>query len=87
MEFGFNFNNYITSKKLQKQEGMIFRHLLRLVLLIDELAQLCPPDIQHDDWKHELGELADNIEAACRAVDPQSTEQWMETVVKKTIDA
>ena len=86
MEFGFNFNNYITSKKLQKQEGMIFRHVLRLVLLIDELAQLCPPDISHDDWKHELGELADNLEACCREVDQQSTEQWMENLVKQKID-
>lgn len=83
MQYGFDFNKYITSNKLQKQEGMVFRHLLRLVLLIDELAQLCPPDIEHDDWKHELGELADKIEACCRQIDPMSTEQWLENVKSK----
>lgn len=87
MEFGFDFNKYITSKKLQKQEGMIFRHLLRLVLLIDELAQLCPPDISHDEWKQELGDLADRIEICCRNVDPMSTEQWLENAkAKKDVD-
>ncbi len=87
MEFGFDFNKYITSKKLQKQEGMVFRHLLRLVLLIDELAQLCPPDISHDEWKQELGDLADKIETSCREVDPMSTEQWLENAkVKKDLD-
>ena len=29
MEFGGDFNKYVTSKSLQKQEGVIFRHLLR----------------------------------------------------------
>jgi superfamily II DNA/RNA helicase len=86
MEFGFDFNKYITSKKLQKQEGMVFRHLLRLVLLIDEVAQLCPPDITHDEWKQELGELADKIEACCLSVDPMSTEQWLENVKSKQED-
>ena len=87
MEFGFDFNKYITSKKLQKQEGMIFRHLLRLVLLIDELAQLCPPDISHDEWKQELGDLADQIEECCRSVDPMSTEQWLENAkAQKDVD-
>ena len=77
LEFGGDFNNYITSKKLQSQEGMIFRHLLRLVLLIDELAQLCPPDIPADDWRDDLGEIADQIEVVCRSVDERGTEQWL----------
>ena len=33
LEFGGDFNKYVTSKDLQKQEGIIFRHLLRLILL------------------------------------------------------
>ncbi|MBC7240280.1 MAG: helicase, partial [Chloroflexi bacterium] len=36
LEFGGDFNKYITSKSLQKQEGIIFRHLLRLILLLGE---------------------------------------------------
>ena len=43
LEFNGDFNKYITSKGMQKQEGVIFRHLLRLILLIAEFQQLCPP--------------------------------------------
>ncbi|HMO13165.1 MAG TPA: DEAD/DEAH box helicase [Pirellulaceae bacterium] len=73
-----DFNKYITSNGLQKQEGMIFRHLLRLVLLIDEFAMLCPPDIEHRVWQDDLGTIADQLETSCRDVDPDSTEQWLE---------
>ena len=38
LEYGGDFNKFITSKGLQKQEGVIFRHLLRLILLIGELT-------------------------------------------------
>ena len=39
LQFGGDFNKYVTSKQPQKQEGMVFRHLLRLILLIAEFAQ------------------------------------------------
>ncbi len=78
LEYGGDFNKYITSNNLQKQEGVIFRHLLRLILLIDEFAQLCPPDIEPEQWQDELGELADTIESACRRVDEHGTAQWLE---------
>lgn len=84
LEFGGDFNKYITSKKLQSQEGMIFRHLLRLVLLIDELAQLCPPDISHESWQDDLGDIADQIENICRSADEQGTEQWLQVGKKKS---
>ncbi len=86
LEFGGDFNQYITGKKLQKQEGMIFRHLLRLILLIDEVAQLCPPDITVDEWQTDLGEIADQIEETCRQVDLQGTRQWLETGRKQQDD-
>ncbi len=73
-----DFNKYITSNKLQKQEGMIFRHLLRMVLLIDEFAMLCPPDIDKRDWQDELGEIADRLEATCRSADSYSTDLWLD---------
>ena len=76
--FNGDFNSYITSKGLQKQEGMIFRHMLRMILLIDELAQLCPPDIEHADWQQDLGDIADQLEETCRRVDAFSTDQWLE---------
>ncbi len=86
LEFGGDFNKYITSKGLQKQEGMIFRHLLRLILLIDEMAQLCPPDITHQEWQNDLGEIADQIEETCRKVDQHGTAQWLEAERKRKED-
>ena len=77
LQYGTDFNKYITGNKLQQQEGIVFRHLLRLVLLIDEMAELCPADISHDQWRDDLYEIADQIEEMCRLADPQSTEQWL----------
>jgi superfamily II DNA/RNA helicase len=70
-----NFNTYVTSKDLTKQEGLIFRHLLRLILLTEEFEQLTPPGIEPDAWKAELKEIADKLTEICRAVDPTSTEE------------
>jgi hypothetical protein len=69
-----NFNTFVTSKDLTKQEGLIFRHLLRLILLTEEFEQLTPPGIDPADWKAELKEIADKLTEICRAVDPTSTE-------------
>jgi len=82
LDFGGDFNKYITSYKLQKQEGMIFRHLLRMILLIDEFSTLCPPDIEPTTWRGEIGEIADELEAICRAVDSDDTEKWLENARK-----
>ena len=72
-----DFNKYVTGNKLQKQEGVVFRHLLRFILLIDEMAQLCPPDVEHSQWQDELFAIADQLEAICRNSDPDSTDQWL----------
>jgi superfamily II DNA/RNA helicase len=80
LEFGGDFNKLITSKGLQKQEGMIFRHLLRLILLIGEFHQVAPADTDEDEWRAELDDIADRLTTACAAVDPQSTEQVVEQV-------
>ncbi len=42
LEFGGDFNKYVTSKSLQKQEGIIFRHLLRLILLVGRIHAVLP---------------------------------------------
>ncbi len=78
LEFGGDFNKYITSKGLQKQEGVIFRHLLRLILLAAEFAQFCPPDTSEDEWREAMHEIADRLTASCRAVDPTSTDQTLQ---------
>ncbi len=70
-----NFNTYVTTKDLTKQEGLIFRHLLRLILLTQEFEQLTPPGLTPDEWKKELSEISDKLTEICRAVDPTSTEE------------
>ena len=77
LEYGTDFNKYITSYKLQKQEGMVFRHLLRFILLLDEMAQLCPADVEHKVWQDDLYDIADQLEEMCRLVEPEGTEQWL----------
>src|SRR5262249_6730759 len=49
--FGGNFNLYVRTKDLTKQEGIVFRHLLRLILLCEEFAQLTPPDTTVEEWQ------------------------------------
>ena len=74
-EFNWNFNNYITSYKLQKQEGMIFRHLLRGILLFEEVAEVGPRDCDYYEWSDFWYGLADEMIECCRQVDSMSTEE------------
>jgi hypothetical protein len=78
LEFGGNFNKYITSRGLQKQEGVIFRHLLRMILLVKEFQQFTPPDCQPDEWLAELREISELLAECCRRVDPLSTDKALE---------
>lgn len=73
--FGGNFNLYVRTKDLIKQEGIIFRHLLRLILLCEEFAQLSPPELPAEEWQRFLRDLANRLTDACRRVDPTSTEE------------
>lgn len=72
--FDGNFNNFVKSRDLVKQEGLIFRHLLRLILLCEEFAAVNPPEIEPAAWQEELRELSDRLAASCRQVDPSSTD-------------
>ena len=74
LEFG-EFNKYITSKGLARQEGLIFRHLLRMILLLEEFAQLDVPVSVRETWKPELLGVADVLRQCCSAADPQATEE------------
>jgi hypothetical protein len=78
LRFGGNFNKYVQSRDLVKQEGIVFRHLLRLILLCGEFAQACPPDMTPEAWQAELRDLAGRLTESCRAVDPASTEEIIE---------
>jgi len=75
LRYGGNFNTYVTTRDLTKQEGLIFRHCLRLILLLEEFEQLTPPGADPDQWKADLKDLKDKLTETCRAVDPNSTEQ------------
>lgn len=77
IEFG-HFDRYVTSYQLQKQEGVIFRHLLRMILLVAEMARFEPPDGEPGQWAGEMGELGDRLTAICREVDPASTEETLD---------
>jgi len=78
LEHAGNFNLYVRSRDLVKQEGIIFRHLLRLILLCGEFAEVCPPDCPQSDWEADLRDLADHLTATCREVDPTSTDEIIE---------
>ncbi len=79
---GLSFDDYVTSFRLQKQEGIIFRHLLRLVLLLREFAEFGAHrdegEPERIDWTPELRDLADAVAAICREVDPQSTDEYLQ---------
>jgi superfamily II DNA/RNA helicase len=78
LRFNGNFNLYVKSRDLVKQEGIVFRHLLRLILLLGEFAQVPPAEVDAVSWQAELRELADRLTVSCRAVDPASTEETIE---------
>ena len=78
LAFGGNFDKFIASKDLVKQEGIIFRHLLRLILLCGEFAEVTPPGTTTEEWQSELRDIADRLTESCRVVDPQSTDMMIE---------
>ena len=78
LEFGGHFNKYIVAKGLQKQEGIIFRHLLRLILLLDEMASIPPLESTPEDWEDRIDALIERLTACCREVDPESTDEALD---------
>lgn len=78
IEFGGDFDRYVTGKGLQKQEGILFRHFLRLILLAKEFSRLCPPDADEQEWRDAMNDIADRLTESCRRVDPMSTEKTLE---------
>ena len=83
LRYNGDFNKYIVSYSLQKQEGVIFRHLLRLILLIEEFRPLIPVGTNRLEWESELAFLSDALTACCRSVDPASTDQVLADARRK----
>jgi len=86
LEFNGDFNKYVTSKGLHKQEGIIFRHLLRMILLLAEFRQFCPADTTEEEWHGDLDEIGAKLTECCRRVDPTSTEKALEQATPDTAD-
>lgn len=70
-----DFNLFVRNRDLVKQEGIVFRHLLRLVLLCGEFRRLDPPAGDADEWRGYLRATAERLTESCRQVDPQSTDE------------
>jgi len=81
LKFAGDFNKLITSKGIVRQEGIIFRHLLRFILLCGEFQQITPPDVEPETWRSDLRALADSITDCCRAIDPESTDKAIEAAM------
>jgi superfamily II DNA/RNA helicase len=77
LRYGGDFNKFVASRRLHKQEGIVFRHLLRLILLLGEFAQLCPPETSETAWRDELGELRRLVTESCARIDPTSTQRTL----------
>jgi hypothetical protein len=75
LRFNGNFNLFVKSRDLVKQEGIVFRHLLRLILLCGEFALVNPSEGDPAAWQAELRDLAERLTASCREVDPTSTDE------------
>lgn len=86
LDFKGDFNKYIVSKGMQKQEGVIFRHLLRLILLLDEFIGVSPADGSSDDWKTDLTDMKKVLLECCTKVDPKSTQEILEHAKDRQAD-
>ena len=62
LRFGGNFNMFVRTRDLVKQEGIIFRHLLRLILLCGEFAEVTPPDTSPNEWQADLRDIAEQLD-------------------------
>jgi hypothetical protein len=83
LEHGGNFDQFVRLRDLLKQEGILFKHLLRMILLCSEFAQLTPPNVLPQDWKQKLAAIAGVLTTACRTVDPQSTDEMLEEMAEE----
>jgi len=86
LDFKGDFNKYIVSKAIQKQEGIIFRHLLRLILLLDEFLGVSPVEGSLDAWKADLTDMKETLLACCTKVDPNSTQEILEHAKDRNVD-
>ena len=78
LERGGDFDAFVRSRDIVKQEGILFKHALRMILLCGEFAQLTPKNADALTWRAKLEVIAATLTAACRKVDPQSTDELLQ---------
>ena len=78
LQFGGDFHKLMSARQASKQEGVFFRHMLRFVLLLEEFMPHTPQGMDEATWQDELRDIANQVTASCREVDPQSTDQILE---------
>ncbi|OYP36534.1 DUF3516 domain-containing protein [Rhodopirellula sp. MGV] len=75
LNYDLQFDKFITTKKLQKEEGILLRHCLRMILFLDEMANVPPEDTTVETWEDWMDDLAEKLTEACRQADPQTTDE------------
>ncbi|HZZ44382.1 MAG TPA: hypothetical protein VFE58_15715, partial [Tepidisphaeraceae bacterium] len=75
---GGTFDSFVRSRDLTKQEGIVFKHFLRMILLCNEFSQLTPLNVDPNTWRQKLATIATTLTTACQTVDPQSTDELLE---------
>jgi superfamily II DNA/RNA helicase len=79
---GGSFDQFVRGRDLIKQEGIVFKHLLRMILLCAEFAKLSPKEADPAEWQTKLNAWADRLTQVCREVDPQSTDHALEELLE-----
>jgi len=78
LEFNCEFNKYILAKGFQKQEGLLFRHVLRFILLAEEISQIAPESTTEETWEKPFDALIERLTECCRQVDAESTDKLLQ---------
>ncbi len=77
-----DFDKFVRARNLLKNEGLVLRHLLRLVILAGEFLEHSNQDPDYE----RIGELATQV---CQSIDPRYTDRFLEsdTEAKKLAQA
>jgi len=83
LSFECDFNKYIVTRGLQKHEGILFRHVLRFLLLVNEISCIAPESSSPEDWEEPFDQLAERLMECCRSVDSESTDQLVQELTDR----
>lgn len=78
LRYGGDFDKFVRTQKLAKEEGILFRHVLRLILVCGEFAAQSPENTDIEEWRATLADIARRLTASCRKIDPKSTARTLQ---------